>query len=89
MAIQKQKFGVMPDGREAALYTITNLHGLSASFSELGAVWVNMLVPDRDGKLDDILLGYDDMDGYLRNGPHFGAVVGIYSERKELSSAEK
>lgn len=81
MAIQKQKFGVMPDGREAALYTITNLHGLSASFSELGAVWVNMLVPDRDGKLDDILLGYDNMDGYLRNGPHFGAVVGRVANR--------
>lgn len=81
MAIQKQRFGTMPDGREVNLYTMTNPHGLSASFSELGAVWVNMLVPDRDGKPEDVLLGYDSLEGYLKNGPHFGAVVGRVANR--------
>lgn len=81
MAIKKERFGAMPDGKEISLYTITNSHGLSASVTDLGAIWVRMLAPDRDGNFDDVLLGYDGGDGYLVNGPHLGSVVGRVANR--------
>lgn len=81
MAVKKEAFGTMPDGREISLYTVTNKNGLSASFTDLGAIWVRMMVPDKDGAMDDVLLGYDNGDGYLGNGPHMGSVVGRIANR--------
>lgn len=81
MAIEARTFGHMPDGRTVTLYTITNKNRLSASVSDLGAVWVSMLTPDRNGKLTDIILGYDDAAGYLSDIPHLGAVVGRVANR--------
>ncbi|MCI8510694.1 MAG: galactose mutarotase [Lachnospiraceae bacterium] len=81
MAIQKERFGEMPDGREISLYTVTNDNGLSASVTNLGAAWVRMLVPDREGNLADVLLGYDGAAEYLAGSPHFGATVGRVANR--------
>ena len=61
MAVKKEHFGRMADGREISLYTIDN-GTVSASFTDLGAVWVSMMVPDRNGELADVLLGYDDAE---------------------------
>ena len=80
MAVKKEHFGRMADGREISLYTIDN-GTVSASFTDLGAVWVSMMVPDRNGELADVLLGYDDAEGYLVNGPHFGSIVGRIANR--------
>ena len=80
MAVKKEHFGRMADGREISLYTIDN-GTVSASFTDLGAVWVSMMVPDRNGDLADVLLGYDDAEGYLVNGPHFGSIVGRIANR--------
>lgn len=82
----KEKFGTMPDGRQISLYTITNSNGVSASFTDLGATWVRMLVPDRNGKMDDVLLGYEDAEGYLHNGPHFGSIIGRVANRTGKAS---
>jgi aldose 1-epimerase len=60
MAIQKKEFGVMPSGEKVYEYTLTNKSGVSASFIELGATWTKMLVPDRDGNMADVILGYDE-----------------------------
>lgn len=79
--IKKERFGTMPDGRPVSLYTIENPGGVSASFTDLGAVWVKLLAPDREGVKKDVLLGFDDADGYLNNGPHFGSVVGRIANR--------
>lgn len=81
MSIRKEPFGFMPDGQQISLYTIENENRLSASFTDLGASWVRMLTPDREGNLEDILLGYDDGARYLENGPHFGATVGRVANR--------
>ena len=54
MAVKKEHFGRMADGREISLYTIDN-GTVSASFTDLGAVWVNMMVPDRNGDRADVL----------------------------------
>ena len=81
MAVTKEHVGEMPDGREVSLYTITNKNGLEASVTDLGAVWVRMVVPDKNGGMDDVMLGFDDAAGYLKNGPHFGSVVGRIANR--------
>ena len=81
MAVQKEHFGNMPDGKEVLKYTLTNSQGVSASFITLGAVWVSMLAPDREGKMADVILGYDDLESYLQNIPHFGAPIGRNANR--------
>lgn len=81
MAIQRDVFGSMPDGREVERYTLTNKNGVSASFITLGAVWVTMRVPDREGRMEDVVLGYDTVEKYLQNPPHFGAPIGRNANR--------
>lgn len=81
MAYKKELWGNMPDGREVYLYTLVNENGVSASFTDLGAVWVSMNVPDKDGNYKDVVLGYDSVSKYLINPPHFGAPVGRNANR--------
>ena len=81
MAYKKELWGNMPDGREVYLYTLVNENKVSASFTNLGAVWVTMNVPDRNGKETDVVLGYDSVSDYLLNPPHFGAPIGRNANR--------
>ena len=81
MAISKELFGNMPDGTEVYKYTLVNRNQVSASFITLGGVWVSMMVPDQEGRLGDVVLGYDDLDSYRKNPPHFGAPVGRNANR--------
>ncbi len=81
MAVQKELFGKMPDGTEVTRYTLSNDNGVSASFITLGGVWVSMMAPDRDGNFEDVVLGYDQLDHYRKNPPHFGAPVGRNANR--------
>ena len=81
MAITKQAFGVMPSGETVYKYTLTNHHGVSADFITLGGTWVTMNVPDKKGKMADVILGYDNLEGYLSNNPHFGAIIGRNANR--------
>ena len=70
----------MPDGRKVELYTLTNSNGLRVSLTNYGAITVSVEVPDRDGKLADVTLGYDTLDGWLTNTSYFGATVGRYAD---------
>ena len=79
--VVREVYGKMPDGREAALFTLTNANGLRARVTEYGATLVSMEVPDRDGKLADITHGYDTLDGWLTNTSYFGATVGRFANR--------
>ena len=81
MSIAKTLFGQTPDGQPIYLYTLTNSHGISASFTDLGGTWVSMMVPDRDGQMADVVLGYDTVEKYMVKGPHFGAIVGRNANR--------
>ena len=65
MSIAKTLFGQTPDGQPIYLYTLTNSHGISASFTDLGGTWVSMMVPDRDGQMADVVLGYDTVEKYM------------------------
>ena len=81
MSVVKDLFGTMPDGTDVERYTLTNRKGVSASFITLGAVWVTMMAPDRKGKFEDVILGYDSVEHYLTNPPHLGAPIGLNANR--------
>lgn len=81
MMIKKESFGCISDGREVTLYTLTNTNRLRARIMDYGAILVSLEVPDRDSKLADITLGFDDLDPYVKRNPLFGAIVGRYANR--------
>lgn len=82
----KQEFGILPSGVTASLYTITG-GGLTATVTDFGAHLVSLLVPDKNGITADVVLGYDDANGYLNaNGAYLGATVGRNANRIKDSS---
>jgi len=81
MDIQQDIFGNMSDGAEIALFTLTNSQGIKAKIITYGAILVSLEVPDREGNLADVTLGYDSLAGYLETSPYFGAVVGRFGNR--------
>ena len=76
----KKSFGTV-DGKEVFLYTLRNAHGMEARITNYGGIIVSLIVPDKNGKPGDIVLGYDTLAGYLRTTPYFGAIVGRYANR--------
>ena len=81
MNMERTRFGETQDGEEIHLYHLTNSDGLRVGIITYGAIIVSMEVPDRDGKLADVVLGFDTLSGYLETHPYFGAVVGRYANR--------
>lgn len=81
----KESFGYLPTGEECSLYTIS-CGGLTASVTDLGASLVRLLVPDSQGNLADVVLGYDSCDGYLHCSGYIGATVGRCANRIKGSS---
>lgn len=81
LEITQKLFGQMPDSREVNLYELTNTNGIRAGIISYGAILVYLQVPDSSGKLDDVVLGFDDLDSYIKRNPLFGAVVGRYANR--------
>jgi aldose 1-epimerase len=79
--IQKQPFGKTADNQAVDLYTLTNVNGVEAKITNYGGLLISLKVPDRQGKLGDIVLGYDHLEGYLKSTPFFGALVGRYGNR--------
>ena len=78
--ISEAPFGKV-DGVDVRLYTLTNANGLVAKVSSYGAIVTNLFVPDRNGKLADVVLGFDGLAGYLKDSPYFGATVGRVANR--------
>ena len=70
MSVCTKVFGTMKDGHEVTLYCIQNQNGMTAEVMDYGAILVNLLVPDRKGEVDDIVLGYDKLDDYYLKTPN-------------------
>jgi aldose 1-epimerase len=79
--IKKEPFGKTADGQAVDLYTLTNAGGLEARIMTYGGTVVSLKVPDRNGKLADVVLGYDNLEGYLKLSPYFGSIIGRYGNR--------
>ena len=78
--ISSEPFGII-DGKLVTLYTLRNAAGMEAKITNYGGILVSLLVPDRDGKFDDIVLGYDSLAEYVRDSPYFGAIIGRFGNR--------
>jgi aldose 1-epimerase len=71
----------MPDGQTVELFTLTNTRGVEVRAITYGGIIVSLKTPDRTGRPDDIVLGYDSLGGYLENPPYFGAIIGRFGNR--------
>lgn len=81
MEIKKESFGKTDKGREVFQYTLQNKNGMQAKVTDYGAILTALFVPDKDGKLADVVLGYDSVEPYQQNGSFFGATVGRSANR--------
>jgi len=81
MTITQSAFGLMPDGATVDLFTLTNTHGVEVRVITYGAVIVSIKTPDRNGRFDDVVTGFDTLEGYLTRSRFFGAVAGRYANR--------
>lgn len=81
MAVEKQLFGKTEDGTEVYLYSLKNKNGMEAQVISYGAVLVRLYVPDRNGDISDVVLGYDSLEPYYQNAPGFGATIGPNANR--------
>jgi aldose 1-epimerase len=78
---QKSSFGNLPEGAVVDLYTLTNANGLIAKITNHGTIISELHVPDRQGKLGDVVLGFDNLAQYLKGHPCFGCTVGRVANR--------
>ncbi len=81
MSVKSEPFGTLPDGTAIEIFTLANAKGIQARIMTYGATLVSLRVPDREGKLEDVILGFDDLAGYLGTNPYFGSTVGRYANR--------
>jgi len=77
----KKSFGKTPDGQPVDLFVLANKNGAEVSITNYGGAVVSVKVPDRSGKLADVVLGYDTIDGYVNDKSYFGALIGRYGNR--------
>ncbi|MDB4930474.1 MAG: Aldose 1-epimerase, partial [Myxococcaceae bacterium] len=81
VTVRAEAFGVAADGAAVRRFTLTNARGSAAQVTDYGATLLGLWVPDRDGRLDDVVLGFDALDPYTREHPYFGSTVGRYANR--------
>jgi aldose 1-epimerase len=81
MKITRESFGLMPDSREVNLFSAMNPNGLILKISDYGGIIQSILVPDQKGNCADVVLGFDDLSGYLADHPYIGTLVGRYANR--------
>ncbi|HEX7261022.1 MAG TPA: aldose epimerase family protein [Luteolibacter sp.] len=79
--VKEEIYGVMPDGRDVRIFTLTNPNGLKARVTEYGAILVSLATPDRTGRIADITHGFDTLEGWFGNGHYFGATIGRFGNR--------
>jgi aldose 1-epimerase len=79
--IQKKKFGTTTDGQPVYAYTLSTPSGSSMTVITYGGIITQLNVPDKNGKLGDVVLGFDNMRQYEMQSPYFGAIIGRYANR--------
>ncbi|MFB6320405.1 aldose epimerase family protein [Saccharicrinis sp. FJH54] len=79
--IDPQAFNKVIDGKQVSLVTLTNKNGLEMTVTNYGAKVVSLMVPDKNGEMADIVLGFNNIDDYQKFKPYFGAAIGRYGNR--------
>ncbi len=81
METKRDLFGTLPEGPEIDVFTLSGPGGIEARVMTYGATLVSLKIPDRFGRLEDVILGFDNLEGYLGKNPYFGCTVGRYANR--------
>lgn len=81
MSIAKKSFGTLADGRQADLYILTNATGASVEITNFGGIIRAINVPDKSGKIESVVLGYNDVNGYVPTVGYIGALIGRVGNR--------
>ncbi len=81
LAVERQSWGRLSTGQSVDLFTLRNAHGLTARVTSFGATLVSLEVPDKRGRIDDVVLGFDNSADYERNHPYFGSTIGRFANR--------
>ena len=81
MTLTRAPFGTTPEGNAIELFTLANGHGVEVRVMTLGATIVSVRTPDRTGRVEDIVLGFDTLEPYLTKSRYFGTIVGRYGNR--------
>ena len=79
--VEKSFFGFSPEGDSVFLFTITNELDYLVKIMNYGGIITEIHTPDREGRMDNIVLGFDRLEPYLEGHPYFGAIVGRYGNR--------
>lgn len=79
--IEAGVFGKTPDGVEVHVFTLTNSNGVEARIINYGGIVLSLKVPDRNGTMGDVVLGFDTLDAYIKDSPYFGCLVGRFGNR--------
>jgi aldose 1-epimerase len=79
--ITQAPFGTTPEGKAVDIYTLVNAKGAEARICTYGGIVVSLKMLDRNGRLGDVVLGYDNLAGYIKDNPFFGALIGRYGNR--------
>lgn len=88
MSITKRFYGKTTDGTSVDIFTLENSKGMKTEITNYGGRIVSLFVPDKKGDFADVVLGYDSLDGYLKNNPFFGALIGRHANRIEFAAFE-
>ena len=81
MKITSEQFGITPDGQQVHLFSLKNNQGMEVKITNYGGIITHINVPDRNGHIGDVVLGHNDLEGYLHRSRYFGALIGRYANR--------
>lgn len=81
MQISQTSYGTTEDGTAVDLFTLVNDNGIEMKVTNYGGIITELKVPDKNGEMGDVVLGYDNLDDYIESNPYFGALVGRYGNR--------
>jgi len=81
MKISTKPYGKLPDGRQVQLYKLSNDNNFSFELINYGGIITSILAPDRNGKVGDVIIGFDDLSGFLKDTSYINALIGRFGNR--------
>lgn len=81
MSIEKANYGFLPNGKLVEKYTLKNQKGMQVSIITYGGIITSVIVPDRNGTLNEVVLGFNSLEQYTKSNPYFGALIGRFGNR--------
>ena len=81
MHVEQTQFGITPEGADISLFSLNNGNGLTCSVTDFGATLCRLYFPDKTGRLQNLVLGYDGFENVLGDANYFGATIGRYGNR--------